>query len=221
METAFLPPTDLSKYNPSNPPTAQPPNIPITFLSAMEVRTRVFVEEQHIPSINEFDADDARSCHWVLLSSSEPIGTIRLVPFPQPAHPVPGSTFFFSQEMLDEPPPEWIVDRKTAFHDGVEPYLKFGRLAVVPEYRGKGLAKVLAEAALAWANDNPTFFNPKDGDKKEERVWKGLVCVHAQVQVEGAWRKLGFETDDQMGTWEEEGILHVGMWRRLDIQAGR
>jgi predicted GNAT family N-acyltransferase len=31
----------------------------------MEVREQVFVKEQNIPLENEFDADDARSCHWV------------------------------------------------------------------------------------------------------------------------------------------------------------
>lgn len=95
------------------------------------------------------------------------------------------------------------------------------------EFRSAGIARMLANAALTWAQENPTFFNPsvaaegmnKLGAKTLEEVpaWKGLVCVHAQESVEKAWAKWGFELDEGMGTWEEEGIKHVGMFRRLSI----
>lgn len=48
-------------------------------------------------------------------------------------------------------------------------------------------------------------------------VWKGLMCVHAQEQVAKVWAKWGFELDEGMGSWYEEGIKHVGMFRRVDI----
>ena len=48
-------------------------------------------------------------------------------------------------------------------------------------------------------------------------VWKGLMCVHAQEQVRKTWAKFGFEVDEGMGTWTEEGIKHVGMFRRVGI----
>jgi len=48
-------------------------------------------------------------------------------------------------------------------------------------------------------------------------VWKGLMCVHAQAQVAKAWAKWGFQLDEGMGTWIEEGVNHVGMFQRLDI----
>ena len=35
----------------------------------MEVREKVFVEEQGVPLANEFDSDDPRSCHWVIYAS--------------------------------------------------------------------------------------------------------------------------------------------------------
>lgn len=143
----------------------------------------------------------------------QPIGTIRLVPFPHSPHPVPGSKFFFSPSDSTSSPSEAVLDRPTSFHDGKEPYIKLGRIAVIKGWRGKGVSGILARAALAWARENSTFFNPD----AREGEWKGLVCVHAQAQVEGAWAKWGFESDEEMGRWEEEGIEHLGMWRRLDL----
>lgn len=91
-----------------------------------------------------------------------------------------------------------------------------------------GIARILASAALTWAKENPTFFNPSIAETGMEQmgaktldevpVWKGLICVHAQEQVEGAWAKWGFKIDEGMGAWEEEGIKHVGMFQRLDIE---
>lgn len=270
MGTPFiqlLRPTNLDEYDRDRRPSEQSGDVPKTFLDAMEVREQVFVIEQNVPLANEFDSDDARSCHWVCLilltagitngeqvvyasintttdpevkdaegnivkrkrsvTRSTPIGTIRLVPFPHPPHPEPGSVFTFNAEEEPAGPPPYITDRPTTFHDGKEPYIKLGRIAVVKEFRGAGVARMLADAALTWAQENPTFFNPSVttlgmenlGAKKLEDipVWKGLVCVHAQESVEKAWAKWGFELDEGMGTWEEEGIKHVGMFRRLPI----
>jgi predicted GNAT family N-acyltransferase len=41
--------------------------------------------------------------------------------------------------------------------------------------------------------------------------------VHAQEQVVGTWKRWGFEVDEGMGRWDEEGIMHVGMFTRLPI----
>ncbi|KAK2629218.1 hypothetical protein QTJ16_000038 [Diplocarpon rosae] len=254
----FLGPTDLHGYNRQAPATQQPDNIPKTFLDAMEVREQVFVEEQKVPIENEFDSDDHRACHWVIYASvntvtdpevkdsegnlisrkksvtrSTPIGTIRLVPFPHPPHPRPNSRYTAdaletgsSTQSLDPLP--YIVDRATTYHDGREPYIKLGRLAVLQEFRGSGIAKMLVNSALLWAQQNPTLFNPSIlviGMEKmktevggEVPVWRGLVCVHAQKQVEKTWAKWGFKLDEEMGTWQEEGIEHVGMFTRLELQ---
>jgi predicted GNAT family N-acyltransferase len=162
------------------------------------------------------------------VTRSTPIGTIRLVPFPHTAHPEPGSKFVFdpSEESSSEPPP-YIVDRATTYHDGVEPYIKLGRIAVVKEFRGSGISKILGNAAINWAQANPTFFNPSVTSMGMEKmgasttgeipVWKGLTCVHAQEQVEKVWTSWGFETDEGMGKWDEEGIVHVGMFKRLNL----
>jgi predicted GNAT family N-acyltransferase len=51
-----------------------------------------------------------------------------------------------------------------------------------------------------------------------ELRWKGLVLVHAQVQGEKMYERFGFVTDEKMGKWDEEGIEHVGMWKRIDLE---
>lgn len=168
------------------------------------------------------------------VTKSQPIGTIRLVPFPHPPHPEPGSSY--SADALEtgpnagssEPPP-YIVDRPTTYHDGKEPYIKLGRIAVLKEFRGAGISKILANAAMTWAQQNPTYFNPSiesmgmdnmgASSTDEIPVWKGLMCVHAQEQVAKAWAKWGFQLDEGMGTWIEEGINHVGMFQRFGITA--
>lgn len=62
---AFLGPTDLEGYDRKLPHDKQTGNFPKTFLDAMEIREKVFGEEQGVPLENEFDVDDHRSCHWV------------------------------------------------------------------------------------------------------------------------------------------------------------
>ena len=96
------------------------------------------------------------------------------------------------------------------------------------EFRSAGVAKILANAAITWARQNPTYFNPSVAELGMEKlgarrtseipVWKGLMCVHSQEQVEKAWVKWGFKRDEEMGIWDEEGILHVGMFQRLNIE---
>ena len=98
---------------------------------------------------------------------------------------------------------------------------------MIKEFRGSGMAKVLVNAAMTWARENPTFFNPSVAEVGMENlgaesiedvpVWKGLICVHAQEQVEKTWAKWGYKVDQGMGKWDEEGIMHVGMFQRLEL----
>ncbi|TQN69773.1 hypothetical protein CSHISOI_05692 [Colletotrichum shisoi] len=118
-------------------------------------------------------------------------------------------------------------DRATELHDGKEPYVKLGRLAVVREFRGHRIARLLVTTALAWLRAHPSYFDPSIKEMGLEQIgatsaeevpkWKGLVCVHAQAAVVGAWEKFGFQVDEGMGTWWEEGIEHKGMFLRLDV----
>jgi predicted GNAT family N-acyltransferase len=221
------PPGDLMlKYNLSVPASDQPFTIPTTFLHALSVRETVFVNEQKaVPLQHHIDGDDARSYHWVLYSPSNPslpIGTVRLVPFPQHPHPEAGSRFEAPTSstspqhptvLFTTPIPEYKIDRKMDLHDGVEPVIKLGRLCVVKEERGKGYANLLIQAALAWAREHPEGFEIEGIPR-----WKGLVCVHAREEAVSTWTRNGFVLDNGMGTWFEAGIRHVGMFYRLDLK---
>ncbi|OJJ87910.1 GNAT family N-acetyltransferase [Aspergillus glaucus CBS 516.65] len=114
-----------------------------------------------------------------------------------------------------------------------EPYIKLTRVAVLPAYRGRNLGRKLVETAIDWARRNPGEIEhaysrvvrgreglpDRDGGGggSGDVKWNGLVLVHAQVSVEGMYARLGFVTDESMGRWDEEGIEHVGMWRRVDV----
>lgn len=258
----FLEPSALEGYKPGRPADEQPITVPLRFIHAMEVRQKVFVEEQGVPAENEFDVKDRSSCHWVAYKTirkeveaevkdeagnvivprkSEttriPIGTIRLVPFPHEPHPIKGAKYWggsTEEEIRGEKvwKPErtelgYCIDRATSFHDGQEPYLKLGRLAVLPEYRRTRTASLLVKTAIEWMCANPNRWDPSAKAKGLARLcatsdgviprWMGLVCVHAQERVIEVWKKFGFEIDEKMGSWHEEGMLHVGMWRKVDF----
>ena len=170
---------------------------------------------------------------------STPIGTIRLVPFPHDPHPEVGGKYWDGVLEGEARQPQqatttagqkpYITDRPTTFHDGKEPYVKLGRLAVVKEFRGHRIAGLLVNTVLSWLKQHPTYFNPSIKEmglenlgvtsEKDIPKWNGLVCVHAQEAVAGAWAKWGFQPDEGMGKWEEEGIPHVGMFQRLAVDA--
>ncbi|KAK3491249.1 acyl-CoA N-acyltransferase [Neurospora hispaniola] len=263
----------LSPWNASLPPSQQSPSttstIPKTFLDAMTIRESVFINEQQIPAENEFDANDARSVHFVIYASinqvvqqeerdansgrvmrprksetrSVPIGTVRIVPFPHAPHPVKGGKYLADElvnlEELDSETKKALEvvqrggkDRKTTLHDGEEVYMKLGRLAVLKEFRGRGIAGQLIRRALDWMREHPRYFSPSVKERGFEALgidperdarmmpkWRGLFCVHAQVSAVGAWQRAGFVVDEEMGRWWEEGIEHVGMFCRVDARA--
>lgn len=110
------------------------------------------------------------------------------------------------------PPPATTT---TSDHQDQEPHLTFGRLAVLPAYRGRGLARLLISAAVQFAQENPTLFNVSQPG--QDLTWKGLVCCHAQVGAMNMWARNGFQVDESLGRWWEEGIEHVGMYKRCEI----
>ena len=208
----------LRLYNGRLSPTEQSAealqSVPRGFIDAMVVREEVYVKEQKVPLDNELDEDDEKSWHWVAYvkdksggSKPEPVGTIRLVPPPHPAHPSGGFG--------------------TAVHDEREPYVKLGRLAVLPMYRGAGIARPLVENTVTFVRENTAEIVPSlDGtfdhssnqtsneSSQSANPFRGLILAHAQTVVQKFWRKYGFVTDESMGEWDEEGIDHVGMWLR-------
>ncbi|KAH6983085.1 acyl-CoA N-acyltransferase [Ilyonectria sp. MPI-CAGE-AT-0026] len=173
-----------------------------------------------------------------------PIGTIRLVPFPHESHPDNGGEYWNgvlngprNGEVVPRnskvpsvvPAKTFGIDRATTYHDGKEPYVKLGRLAVLKEFRGHRIAGLLVKTVLNWLKSNPTYFNPSimelgleqmgASNGKDVPKWNGLICVHAQKQVIGAWEKWGFEVDEGMGEWSEEGMAHVGMFQRVTVDS--
>lgn len=65
----------------------------------------------------------------------------------------------------------------------------------------------------------------------EAMAWQGLVMIHAQASLKTMWERYGFaeELRNEKGEveigrephWIEEGIEHLGMWRRLRIDNSR
>ncbi|KAL8727692.1 MAG: hypothetical protein Q9166_005865 [cf. Caloplaca sp. 2 TL-2023] len=188
-----------------------PPNTPALFLSALAVRIPVFITEQKCSLDGEIDADDARSWHWVAFSDSQPVATLRLVPVPTTNA---GGMLMEKGERRSEP-----YYRPTKLWDGVELYIKIGRMATLSSHRGQGIARRLLEESMVWAAAHPGELLP-DADAVEGMTleWNGLVLSHAQKSVQGWWEKMGFQLDEGLGVWWEEGIEHVGMWRRLQLE---
>lgn len=247
---AFLPPPGESilTYNHALPPSAQPDEVPRDFVAAMTVRRAVFVDEQHVPPENELDTDDERSFHWVLYvsvaqmtreggrkgseTSKIPAATMRLVPPPHSPHPNSGGGGHQSGH-ADRSKQAQARTKTSRWYDGNEPYVKLGRLATIPAYRGLGLAGLIMGCALEWAGSHPFSIVPMPsptsteaakvgrGGLEQRQEWKGLVLAHAQKRLEGMYKKFGFEKDEGMGVWIEEGIEHVGMWKRIPVKEER
>ncbi|KLU91583.1 hypothetical protein MAPG_10101 [Magnaporthiopsis poae ATCC 64411] len=211
----------ITGYDRSLNRSGQPASVPRLFIDAMEVREAVFVREQGVAAENELDDDDARSCHWVVYANNtstststgeatmplEPIGTLRLVPFPHPPHPVPGGVYFDGR----------LVGRKDAAGNDVEEEKEVEQEAADAE---QGVAGLLVRAALRWMREHPAYFDLSveavgGGSDVTPPKWDGLVCCHAQEQVRHVWARFGFEVDEGMGRWWEEGMPHVGMFCRL------
>jgi len=87
-------------------------------------------------------------------------------------------------------------------------------------------------AALQWAAQHSNAITPPltptateqrrlslGAAAKDDGYWKGLVLVHAQQNAQKVYSRHGFRTDETMGVWDEVGIPHVGMWKRIDLQS--
>lgn len=164
-----------------------------------------------------------------------PVGTVRLVPPPHPPHPEPGS-----QHQMDNSEGINLMSLEdkeaspgpSSQNPDNEPYIKIGRLATLAPYRRLGLGRMLLDTALTWAAKNPEHILPppsaasREAARIEGRVdvddvyeaWRGLVLIHAQTNLQKWYAKFGFTLDEKMGQWDEEGIAHVGMWKRIKVK---
>ena len=187
--------------------------VPRLFIRALRVRISVFVNEQECSLYNEIDADDARSWHWIASDGENPVATMRLVPVSTIAEVVHDAKEQNSDGLLTEP-----YHGATKMWDGREPYIKIGRMATLAEYRGKGIAQTLIDESLDWAKAHAAELSSGEGKQPGDAPqWRGLVLSHAQKSVQRWWGKMGFEFDEGLGVWWEEGIEHVGMWRRVEV----
>ena len=219
----LLPPPGSSVFKaPTSPPFTHPEVSP-TFLSAINVRVEVFVDEQHCSAQNEIDEDDARSWHWVVFLERPEVkaaaGTIRLVPVTPLAGHIEGEATEITKRGEQALGPK---HGKTEMWDGHEPFVKLGRMATLKGYRKLGLGRLLVNTAFEWLESNADKVTGQMEaichEHNEEERWRGLVLVHAQKEIERFWASVGFVRDDGMGTWWEEGIEHIAMWKRFTLK---
>ncbi|KAF1952113.1 hypothetical protein CC80DRAFT_495461 [Byssothecium circinans] len=188
---------------------------------------------------NNGTADEARRAS-AGAGSRLPVGTIRLIPGPhgpnkylQKANP---------DRHSDADPPPGVQDEVAKKHPS-EPYVKLGRLAVLAPYRKLGLGKLLINAALEHATKQPeAVYRPPSPTTmemaslrgtpiQEVATWNGLVMIHAQAPLQPLWERYGFREElrnekgeveiEKERRWVEEGIEHVGMWKRLKVENSR
>lgn len=249
--TFQAPPGDLlSEWDRAKFADQQPKSdtFPPAFVEAMSVREDVFVKEQKCQLEIELDDDDARSWHWVAYVSigatapsatakrgsaggKLPAATVRLVPPPHAPHP--------NHDVHDGHPVSVVKSSVPTSDD--EPYVKIGRVATLKAFRKLGLARLLIDQALLWASEHAEEILPPPSaagreaarleageDERdaltrewEKEKWTGLVLVHAQTYLEAWYGKLGFVKDARLGEWEEAGIQHIGMWKRIAVKSKR
>ncbi|KAI8932957.1 hypothetical protein NX059_010426 [Plenodomus lindquistii] len=177
-------------------------------------------------------ADDARRASATAVRV--PVATIRLIPPPHGPNKYINSSN--GDKHADADAPEDIAEQ----HHPNEPYVKLGRLAALKPYRGLGLARLLVNTALDFATNNPEkIYSPpsptalekaqmQGSHREREITWQGLVMIHAQTNLKAMWEKHGFH-EELLGEdgeveiqaephWMEEGIEHVGMWKRLPVE---
>ena len=176
----------------------------------MSVRVEVFVNEQGVPAENERDDYDEDSIHWVTYASIPSISRNSN----HDRHAVDGISP--ENELSQNRTPVGTI-RLIPPTVSKKPYVLLGRLAVLKPFRKLGLARLLVEEALRYAASEGSaggFDLPGEGIK-----WDGKCYVHAQTNVQDWWANNGFYRDDDAGEWDEEGIMHVGMWK--DVALGR
>ncbi|PSN74952.1 hypothetical protein BS50DRAFT_27956 [Corynespora cassiicola Philippines] len=195
------------------------------------------------PETSTSQAEDLRRASAT--ASRLPVGTIRLIPPPHGANKYIQATEGGGTDKHPDadPPPSKAVDKHVKKQHPTEPYIKLGRLAVLAPYRRLGLSKLLINAALDWASKHAeVIYSPLEpvtmelanhlGKSAQKAVvWQGLAMIHAQASVAHLWQKYGFaeELKNEQGEveitkeahWVEEGIEHLGMWKRIKVDSGR
>lgn len=127
---------------------------------ALDIRMRVFVEEQGVDPALEIDDYDGVAWHVLARLDGVPVGTARLV----------------------------MLDQQRA---------KIGRVAVLPEHRGQGIASQLIQLLMEYA-------------RREGRT---QALLDAQLTAMSLYEKLGFTAEGEV--FLDADILHRRMTRKL------
>lgn len=127
---------------------------------ALEIRMRVFVEEQGVDPALEIDDDDGVAWHVLARLDGIPVGTARLV----------------------------MLDQLRA---------KIGRVAVLPPYRGQGIATRLVRLLMEYA----------------QREGRTEALLDSQLTAMPLYEKLGFKAVGEV--FLDADILHRRMVRKL------
>ena len=250
----FVPPPRhlLDPYDRARPRSEQPGTVPARFRDAMAVREAVFVAEQRVPLACEYDDADAHSFHWVAYASLAPPSPgepadhapahyePRTVGPERGAEMVPATTCVPVGTVRMVPPARAPADAALPIAYPPELHAKLGRLCVLADFRGSGLAALLIRSALDFARRNRTSVQGRFAAELEaaqrsalgrSAVWNGLFLVHAQLSAAGVWTRAGFAAElrenrpggDEVvctasGVWNEDGIAHTAMWKRVDLR---
>ena len=137
------------------------------------IRVTVFQREQGVAPELEFDGQDAHAEHWLARWEGKPVGTLRV-------RSLPGSDPLTSPSLTSP-------DR-----------YKLERLAVLPPFRGRGIARQLTQAVCAELRDRGAT----------------EVQIHAQSYIQSLYASLGFVAEGS--EFVEAGIPHVAMRLRWD-----
>jgi predicted GNAT family N-acyltransferase len=139
----------------------------------LSVRYSVFVDEQGVDPDIEVDDHEEESTHFVAYEGGDPVGVARLRAYD------PGEYGDVSSS------------------GGDDPTAKIERMAVLRNYRGRGVGRTILEAVEEAAS--------KRGFEQ--------VRLHAQIRSAGFYEALGYERVS--GEFEEAGIPHVAMAKIL------
>lgn len=121
-----------------------------------QIRSKVFIEEQHVPENLEWDEFDEQSSHFLAFYDQQAVATVRLKP------------------------------------DG-----QIGRMAVLTNYRGKGLGSALLKAVISHA---------------ENEHYK-ILYLHAQEQAIGFYQQFHFAENGK--AFMDANIVHQAMFKTI------
>jgi len=149
--------------------------------AVVDLRMRVFVDEQGVPEhleLDEHDEDplDSDVDHLLVRDTApadEAVATARL-------------------RAVD-------ADDYGALQEGRGRIAKVERVVVARDRRGEGWGARVMRAVE---------------ERARERELNEVV-LHAQTRAAGFYERLGYAVDDAVGTFDEDGIEHVRMRRRL------